>query len=74
MTTRTIKNARVLILSILTTILVIAIWSPSTGFSSIVDGIQSSLDIPVDDSSNTISSNKNNKVVVLTFDDGWKNQ
>jgi peptidoglycan/xylan/chitin deacetylase (PgdA/CDA1 family) len=41
------------------------------GFSSIVDSSQSSL---VNNGSNAVSSNKNNKVVVLTFDDGFKSQ
>ena len=36
-----------------------------------VDSSQSSL---VNNSSNTINNNKNNKFVVLTFDDGFKNQ
>jgi peptidoglycan/xylan/chitin deacetylase (PgdA/CDA1 family) len=66
-----LRNSRVLVLSILITFLVIPIWSPSTGFSSIVDSNQPSL---VNNSSNTISSDVNNKFVVLTFDDGWKNQ
>ena len=71
-----LKDRRVLILFILITFLVIPIWSPSIGSSSIIDSSssnssQSSL---VDNSSNTISSNKNNKVVVLTFDDGFKSQ
>jgi Polysaccharide deacetylase len=66
-----IRNTRALILSILTTFLVILIWSPSTGFSSIIDSSQSSL---VNNSSTAVSSNKNNKVVVLTFDDGLKSQ
>ncbi|MDQ3839662.1 MAG: polysaccharide deacetylase family protein, partial [Thermoproteota archaeon] len=65
-----LKNTRVLILTVLTINLVIAIWSPSTGSSSIIDGIESL----GDDSSNTFSSNRNNKFVVLTFDDGWKSQ
>ncbi len=64
-------NTRVLILSILTTFLVIPIWSPSIGFSSIIDSSQSSL---VNNSSNAVSGNKSNKVVVLTFDDGFKSQ
>ena len=66
-----IRNTRALILSILTTFLVILIWSPSTGFSSIIDSSRSSL---VNNSSTAVSSNKNNKVVVLTFDDGLKSQ
>jgi peptidoglycan/xylan/chitin deacetylase (PgdA/CDA1 family) len=66
-----IRNTRALILSILTTFLVILIWSPSTGFSSIIDSSQSSL---VNNSSTAVSSNKNNKVVVLTFDDGLESQ
>ena len=64
-------NTRIFVPLILTTFLVISIWSPSTGFSSMVDSSQSSL---VNNSSNAVSSNKNNKVVVLTFDDGFKNQ
>jgi peptidoglycan/xylan/chitin deacetylase (PgdA/CDA1 family) len=66
-----IRNTRALILAILTTFLVILIWSPSTGFSSIIDSSQSS---SVNNGSNAVSSNKNNKVVVLTFDDGLKSQ
>jgi peptidoglycan/xylan/chitin deacetylase (PgdA/CDA1 family) len=63
------RKARVWILFIYTTFLVVLIWSPSTG---LVDSSgQPSLG---NNSSNTNSSNKNNKFVVLTFDDGWKNQ
>jgi hypothetical protein len=66
-----LRKARVLILFIFTTFLVILIWSPSTGLSSIIDSSQSSL---VNNSSTAVSNNKNNKVVVLTFDDGLKSQ
>ena len=74
-----LKDRRVLILFILITFLVIPIWSPSIGFSSIIDSSSSSSSNSsqsslVDNSGNTISSNKNNKVVVLTFDDGVKSQ
>ena len=65
-----LRNTRILVLFILTTFLVIPICSPSTGFSSIIDGSQPSL---LNDSNNTISAN-NNKVVVLSFDDGWDDQ
>jgi peptidoglycan/xylan/chitin deacetylase (PgdA/CDA1 family) len=64
-----LKNSRILILPILTTFLVIAIWSSSTGTRSIVEGSQSD-----NNSNDTLSGNKNNKFVVLTFDDGWKSQ
>jgi peptidoglycan/xylan/chitin deacetylase (PgdA/CDA1 family) len=67
-----LKKARVLIQFIFITFLVVLIWSPSTGLSSIIDTSgQPSL---VNSSSSTNSSNKNNKFVVLTFDDGFKNQ
>jgi hypothetical protein len=66
-----LRKTRVLILSIFTTFLVILIWSPSTGSSSIIDSSQSSL---ANNSSNAVSGNKNNKVVILTFDDGFKSQ
>jgi peptidoglycan/xylan/chitin deacetylase (PgdA/CDA1 family) len=66
-----LKNNRIFVLSILTT-LVVPIWTPSTGFSSIVDS--SSQPNLGNNGSNSTSSNKNNKFVVLTFDDGFKNQ
>ena len=59
----------ILILPILTTFLVIAIWSSSTGTRSIVEGSQSD-----NNGSDTLSGNNNNKFVVLTFDDGLKSQ
>jgi peptidoglycan/xylan/chitin deacetylase (PgdA/CDA1 family) len=62
-----LRNIRILILSILIGLLVIPIWSSSTGFSYVVDSSgQPSL--------GNNSSNENNKFVVLTFDDGWKSQ
>src|SRR5918994_6985006 len=68
-----LKNTRILILHILTTFLVIAIWSSPTGTRSIVDGSQSPL-VNVNNTSDTLAGNKNNKFVVLTFDDGFKSQ
>lgn len=67
-----LRNTRILILSILATLFVLPVWSASTGFSSVVDSSgQPSLG---NNSSNTNSSAENNKFVVLTFDDGFKNQ
>src|ERR671910_1684057 len=66
-----LKNNRTLLLPILITFLVIAIWSSSTETRNIVEGSRSSL---VNNTSDTLSGNKNNKFVVLTFDDGFKNQ